>query len=177
MCCITEITACAYEATAANTLKRSLVAETRSEARPLKRSRPSAEKSVRFAQCNQVYTRDVVTPEESRATWNQDQDYVDIKARFAMTVQTIKKVGGDDSLLDQEEHCMRGLESGVFPHIAVMRVDWIRSTVGSVLKAQRIQRTLGFSDPEQLGAVSRHCSSAAQRCAQAIAQSDAQDRC
>ena len=112
-------------------------------------------KRVRIAEHrNTVLFRHVPESELKQSCWYQSKDYADFKQQSRQTLDALQQADGNLSLLNANEHCIRGLEAHVSRDVLQLRQMRIRSTVQVVLDQQQVQRLHGIKDPLLLGAVS-----------------------
>jgi hypothetical protein len=158
----------------ASSRKHGLPAEMMLVHPPAKKRRRLAKKTVRFAEDrNSVRSRHVST-EDLNKSWLQPEEYEKIRENNWATLRAIKSVGGNVSGLDINKVCVRGLE--LIIGIVVFHSTSRRKQpefAEKILIQHRVEKDLGFSDPDSLRILSQALSKADQARALKIASIDA----
>jgi hypothetical protein len=129
---------------------------------PPSKKRRIAKKAVSFAEdLNTVRSRHV-SDEDLNNSWLQPEEYEKIRENNRATLRAVKMiVGGNVSGLDVNKVCVRGLEQV----ICMVVLNTIsrrkqREFVEKVLIQHRVEKDLGFSDPDSLRILSQALSKA-----------------
>jgi len=132
----------------------------------------TARKGVRFAQHEEVAFRHV-TQDELEKTWYQKADFDSFKGDCVQTAREYNYVAGDVTRLDPSKVCLRGLEQQLTRNSMLTRKITISSTIKMVVREQLCQKSMGYSNPEKVGELSRALSQGARDRAVTVADFDA----
>lgn len=143
------------------------------EAPVLKRAK-TAKKIVRFLTRTSTFVYDYVSKLEQKQAWLQPSDIETIKHGIRKTVRAIAESKCKIEDLDETEHCIRGLESGLSPSVGNLKKQWAKMTIQKILEEQNLQKQQRTPHQEaRLGVISQVCSHEAVRWAAQMAALDA----
>lgn len=157
-------------------LERNTLLSRKKQVKAIKKSRNSVK--VRFAAEHKIMAypnrHSEVHQEDIPNAWYQPEDYLRVKIDILNSIETLTRVFANDKrvVIDLSQHCLRGIETGISTELSQRRKQRIQKTTQSVLEQQRIQRLIGYSDPETLRAVSVRSTKEAQESAAAVAKLD-----
>ena len=129
----------------------------------LKKSRRTGGKTggVRFHPHPQTIEYHYVSKLDLKQAWLQKADIEVIKEGIRDTIRAIKAVNGKIHELDETNHCIRGIETGLSPIMGHLKKQWVQSTQKQVLDEQRRLRSQKKTEQQQedhLSVISRECS-------------------
>jgi hypothetical protein len=104
--------------------------------------------SVNFAD-PQIKTIDTELGEAPQL-WYSLKDYNQINRKNQYEIRALKKAVVNETALDEQEYCVRGLEHKLSIQAQLQRQINTFSVIQSVLDEQRRQRELGVKDPTRL---------------------------
>jgi hypothetical protein len=141
---------------------------------PPAKKRRLAKKTVRFAEDRNTVRSRHVSTEDLNKSWLQPEEYEKIRENNWATLRAIKSVGGNVSGLDVNKVCVRGLEL-IFGVVVFNNTSQRKQPefAEKILMQHRVEKDLGFSDPDSLRILSRALSKVDQARALKIASIDA----
>lgn len=137
-------------------------------------SRPSNKRrKVSFAPATSVYETQSTTSSDEEVTWYQAGDYTTFERERRETIVALQRLPESD--LDPEQYSIRGLEQKLTKKQVLERKYKSLQCKRAVLEQQKLQKSLGYFNPEILEETSRMFSKEAEQRAIQRALSMAKD--
>eukprot|EP00545_Synedropsis_sp_CCMP1620_P009871 CAMPEP_0119004132 /NCGR_PEP_ID=MMETSP1176-20130426/971_1 /TAXON_ID=265551 /ORGANISM="Synedropsis recta cf, Strain CCMP1620" /LENGTH=203 /DNA_ID=CAMNT_0006955809 /DNA_START=170 /DNA_END=781 /DNA_ORIENTATION=+ len=128
------------------------------------------DRGVRFQESAEVLSR---SPQaEDPQMWYSSSDLQSVREESKSTLKAFKKVGFNATALDEDTHCLRGLEHFQKHGGVREKKSRTRSLIQGVLDEQFNQRQMGITDPKGLQVLASACSKQARERALFAAKND-----